>query len=78
MADSVSARRTREPVVISGLAVRCAAGAGPAALARACAGSPAFEAVSRFDTSGRRTRVAATLPGTPVLMAELAAVIEEA
>ena len=64
--------------MVSGLAVRCAAGTGPAALARACAGNTAFEAVTRFDTSGRRTRVAATLPGTPVLVAELAAVIEEA
>jgi 3-oxoacyl-[acyl-carrier-protein] synthase II len=67
-----------ESIVVSGLAVRCAAGDGPAALARACAGNPAFEAVTRFDTSGRRTRVAATLPGTPVLVAELATVIEQA
>lgn len=34
--------------------------------------------VTRFDTTGRRTDVAATLPGTPVLADELVAVIREA
>lgn len=67
---------TREPVVVSGLAVRCAAGTGADLLARVCAGSAAFDAVSRFDTAGRRTRVAATLPGDPDLADELAAVID--
>jgi 3-oxoacyl-[acyl-carrier-protein] synthase II len=78
VARSVSARAAREPVVVSGLAVRSAAGSGADLLARACAGSPAFEAVTRFDAAGRRTRVAATLPGDPALADELAAVIDTA
>jgi 3-oxoacyl-[acyl-carrier-protein] synthase II len=76
---SASARDTREPVVVSGIAVRSAAGSGPAALlARVCAGAAAFEPVTRFDTGSRRTTVAATMPGDPVLVDELAGVIEDA
>ena len=78
MADHASTRMTREPVVVSGLAVRCAAGSGADLLARARAGSPAFEAVTRFDVTGRRTRVAATLPGDPSLTDELASAIDVA
>lgn len=75
-ARSASVRAAREPVVVSGLAVRSAAGSGADLLARACAGSPAFDAVTRFDATGRRTRVAATLPGDPSLTDELATVID--
>jgi 3-oxoacyl-[acyl-carrier-protein] synthase II len=76
---SASARGTRETVVVSGIAARSAAGSTAAdLLARVCAGSAAFEPVTRFDTAGRRTSVAATLPGEPVLVAELAGVLDEA
>ncbi|HVV19542.1 MAG TPA: beta-ketoacyl synthase N-terminal-like domain-containing protein [Pseudonocardiaceae bacterium] len=51
-----------ERVAITGLAAR----------------SAGFTTVTRFDTGGRRTGVAATLPGTPVLADELVAVIREA
>jgi 3-oxoacyl-[acyl-carrier-protein] synthase II len=69
----------REPVVITGLAALSAFGRSPEALlAGANAGVPAFGAVTRFDTTGRRTGVAATLPGHPVLADELASVIEDA
>jgi 3-oxoacyl-(acyl-carrier-protein) synthase len=78
MADPAATRSTREPVVVSGVAVRCAAGSGVDLLARACAGSPAFDTVTRFDTTGRRTGVAATLPGDPGLADELASVIDVA
>jgi 3-oxoacyl-[acyl-carrier-protein] synthase II len=69
----------REPVVVSGLAVLSAFGSGPEALlANAFTGQPAFEPVTRFDAEHRRTRVAATLPGNPVLLDELTTVVEQA
>lgn len=62
----------REQVVITGLSVLSAFGRGPdALLERAFAGTTAFVPVSRFDTGHRRTGVAATLPGEPVLADEL-------
>jgi 3-oxoacyl-[acyl-carrier-protein] synthase II len=64
--------------VVSGLAVRGAAGSGTELLAAVCAGTPGFTPVTRFDAAGYRTRVAATLPGDPVLVDELAAVIDTA
>lgn len=79
MADPpASARVAREPVVVSGLAVRGAAGSGSDLLAAVCAGTAAFAAVNRFDATGYRTRVAATMPGDPVLVDELTAVIDTA
>jgi 3-oxoacyl-[acyl-carrier-protein] synthase II len=66
-------------VLVTGLAVRSAYGAGPGPLlAGAFAGEPAFGPVRRFDTAACRTTVAATLPGAPVLADEIAAVVEEA
>lgn len=68
-----------EQVVVTGLAARSAFGPDPSALlAGACTGEPAFTPVSRFDATARRSGVAATLPGTPVLADELVAVIEDA
>jgi 3-oxoacyl-[acyl-carrier-protein] synthase II len=68
-----------ESVVVTGLAARSAFGRGTSALlARAFTGAPAFGAVTRFDAAQRRTTVAATLPGTPVLADELVSVIEDA
>ncbi|HST65291.1 MAG TPA: beta-ketoacyl synthase N-terminal-like domain-containing protein [Mycobacteriales bacterium] len=66
-------------VVVTGLAVRSAYGAGPEPLlSGAYGGGPAFAPVDRFGTDQCRTTVAATLPGAPVLADELAAVVEEA
>jgi len=66
-------------VVISGVAAVTAAGRTAAqALAAAVRGEPAFGPVRRFDVSGRRVRVAATLPGTPVLTDELADTVDSA
>lgn len=66
-------------VVVTGLAVLSAFGRGPAALLdRAFAGTPAFAPVTRFSTGQRRTEMAATLPGTPVLADELVGAIEDA
>lgn len=66
-------------VVVTGLAVRSAYGAGTEPLlAGAYGGRPAFGPVDRFGTQRCRTTVAATLPGDPVLADELAAVVEEA
>jgi 3-oxoacyl-(acyl-carrier-protein) synthase len=66
-------------VVVTGLAVRSAYGAGPEPLlAGAYAGTPAFGPVDRFPVGRCRTSVAATLPGAPKLSAELTLVVEEA
>jgi 3-oxoacyl-[acyl-carrier-protein] synthase II len=66
-------------VVVTGMAVRSAYGAGTdPLLAGAYGGLPAFAPVDRFGTEQCRTTVAATLPGAPVLAAELEAVVEEA
>lgn len=68
-----------EQVVITGLGALSAFGHGTSALlARAFHGEPAFTPVTRFDTTGRRTGVAATLPGTPTLADGLVAVIRDA
>lgn len=66
-------------VVVTGLAVRTAFGAGPAALlTSALTGTPAFAPVTRFGTAGYRTNVAATLPGNPDLTEELVAAVSDA
>ncbi|HEY1571651.1 MAG TPA: beta-ketoacyl synthase N-terminal-like domain-containing protein [Pseudonocardiaceae bacterium] len=68
-----------EQVVVTGLAARSAFGPDTSALlARAFTGEPAFTPVRRFDATARRSGVAATLPGAPVLADELVAVIEDA
>ena len=69
----------RRAVVLTGLAVRSALGAGTAPLLDGgFAGAPAFSAVDRFGVQRCRTSVAATVPGAPVLADELAEVVEEA
>ncbi|MEV8512145.1 beta-ketoacyl synthase N-terminal-like domain-containing protein [Dactylosporangium sp. NPDC051484] len=66
-------------VLITGVAVLSAFGRGMGALAAGLdAGVPAFAPVDRFDVTGRRVGVAATLPGSPDLAAELAALVDEA
>ncbi|GAA3456330.1 beta-ketoacyl-[acyl-carrier-protein] synthase family protein [Dactylosporangium matsuzakiense] len=66
-------------VLITGLAVLSAFGRGPGALAAGLdAGRPAFAPVTRFDVSGRRVGVAATLPGSPDLDDELWWLVDEA
>jgi hypothetical protein len=67
------------PVGITGLAVLSALGRGSESqLAAALSGAPAFAPVDRFDVSGRRVGVAATLGQVDSLAAELAEVIEAA
>lgn len=66
-------------VWLSGLAATSGLGRGPEAqLAGALAGAAAFAAVDRFDVSGRRVRVAATLPDAGPLADELADAIDGA
>ncbi|GLZ39786.1 beta-ketoacyl synthase N-terminal-like domain-containing protein [Actinokineospora sp. NBRC 105648] len=66
-------------VVVTGVAVRTAFGRDTGALLTdGFAGVPAFDQVSRFDTTGRRTTEAATLPGSPDLVEELVGVVDEA
>jgi 3-oxoacyl-(acyl-carrier-protein) synthase len=67
------------PVGITGLAVLSALGRGPEPqLAGVLSGSAAFGPVDRFDVSGRRVAVAATLGQVDTLAAELAQVIADA
>lgn len=67
------------PVGIAGLAVLSALGRGvEPQLAAALSGTAAFAPVDRFDISGRRVGIAATLPQVDTLTAELAEVIEAA
>jgi 3-oxoacyl-[acyl-carrier-protein] synthase II len=67
------------PVGIAGLAVLSALGRGSEPqLAAALAGAAAFGPVDRFDVSGRRVGVAATLGSVGSLADELAEVIEQA
>src|SRR2546429_4585785 len=72
-------RRGGESAVVTGGAAVSAFGRGvDPLLAAALAGRPAFQPVQRFDVSGRRVRVAAALPGSPVLLDELTRVVDEA
>jgi len=67
------------PVGIAGLAVLSALGRGAESqLSGALSGMAAFGPVDRFDVSGRRVGVAATLGQVDTLTAELAEVIEAA
>jgi len=67
------------PVAITGMGVVSAYGRGQAALLSGLAsGKPAFSPVTRFDVSGRRAHVAATLPDAGDLGTELATVVEAA
>jgi 3-oxoacyl-[acyl-carrier-protein] synthase II len=69
----------RTAVVVTGYAVVSAAGRGGDALWSALSGgTPLFAPVTRFDVSARRARYAATLPGTPDLLAELVEVLDGA
>jgi 3-oxoacyl-[acyl-carrier-protein] synthase II len=68
-----------DQVVVTGLAARSAFGPDTRALlAGAFTGEPAFRPVRRFDAAARRSGVAATLPGDPVLADELVAVVDAA
>ncbi|MEU8074416.1 beta-ketoacyl synthase N-terminal-like domain-containing protein [Catellatospora citrea] len=69
----------RAQVVVTGLSAVSAYGRGVAALSAGLrSGRPAFAPVTRFDVSGRRVGVGALLPGAPVLLDELLAVVDEA
>ncbi|MFC8617929.1 beta-ketoacyl-[acyl-carrier-protein] synthase family protein [Micromonospora purpureochromogenes] len=69
----------REPVPIVGSYAVSALGRGvDAQLAGVLAGTPAFRPVRRFDTTGRRVTVAATLPDVGTLPDELADAIDAA
>ncbi|MEU5790284.1 beta-ketoacyl synthase N-terminal-like domain-containing protein [Micromonospora purpureochromogenes] len=69
----------REPVPIVGSYAVSALGRGvDAQLAGVLAGTPAFRPVRRFDTTGRRVTVAATLPDVETLPDELADAIDAA
>jgi 3-oxoacyl-[acyl-carrier-protein] synthase II len=66
-------------VVITGMSATTASGRGLGAVAAGVlAGTPAFGQVGRFSAERRRTRIAAELPGSPVLADELAAAVEAA
>lgn len=71
--------RGPEPVAVTGMAVTTAYGRGcEALLAGVLSGVAAFGEVTRFDVGTRRVRVAATMPGSPVLLDELDSVVEQA
>jgi 3-oxoacyl-(acyl-carrier-protein) synthase len=66
-------------VVVTGAAVLSAYGRGTEALlSGVLSGRPAFATVDRFDVAGRRVGVAATVPGSPDLLAEVTRVVHEA
>ncbi|HZN19408.1 MAG TPA: beta-ketoacyl synthase N-terminal-like domain-containing protein [Micromonosporaceae bacterium] len=68
-----------EAAVVSGMAALSAFGRGVDPLfSAALAGQSAFQRISRFDVSARRVDVAATLPGSPVLLDELVGAVDEA
>ncbi|GHJ53460.1 3-oxoacyl-[acyl-carrier-protein] synthase 2 [Nonomuraea sp. TT08I-71] len=69
----------REPVRITGVHAISALGRGAdALLAGVLAGAPAFTPVRRFDTTGRRVTVAATLPEVGALADELTEAVDHA
>ncbi|MFF4889065.1 beta-ketoacyl-[acyl-carrier-protein] synthase family protein [Micromonospora chersina] len=69
----------REPVRITGVHAISALGRGAdALLAGVLAGAPAFTPVRRFDTTGRRVTVAATLPEVGALADELTDAVDHA
>jgi 3-oxoacyl-[acyl-carrier-protein] synthase II len=72
VASPPTARRGTGSVVVTGVSVLSAYGQGTQALlAGLLSGQPAFAPVQRFDVQARRVRVAATMPGSPELAAEL-------
>src|ERR1700722_18497837 len=74
-----TARRGAGAVVVTGAAALSAYGRGTEALlAGVLTGRPAFAPVRRFDTEGRRATAAATMPGSPDLLAEVSRVAREA
>ncbi|MFI7279549.1 beta-ketoacyl-[acyl-carrier-protein] synthase family protein [Micromonospora chersina] len=69
----------REPVRFTGVHAISALGRGAdALLAGVLAGAPAFTPVRRFDTTGRRVTVAATLPEVGALADELTDAVDHA
>jgi 3-oxoacyl-(acyl-carrier-protein) synthase len=78
-AATVPVRRGTGTVVVTGAAVLSAYGRGTESLlSGVLSGRPAFATVDRFDVSGRRVGVAATMPGNPDLLTELTRVVREA
>lgn len=74
-----AARRGPNTVVLTGSAVVSAYGRGADALLDGVlSGRPAFAPVQRFDVSNRRVGVAAAMPGSPALPAEVTRVVREA
>jgi 3-oxoacyl-[acyl-carrier-protein] synthase II len=74
-----AARRGSGSVIVSGAAVLSAFGRGTEALlSGVLSGQPAFAPVQRFDVERRRARVAATMAGSPDLLAEVTRVAREA
>jgi 3-oxoacyl-[acyl-carrier-protein] synthase II len=77
MADTDSVANLQ--VAITGLGATSAFGRGTQPLLDGVtSGAPAFGQVTRFETDRCRARAAAVMPGSPVLAAELARVIDEA
>jgi 3-oxoacyl-[acyl-carrier-protein] synthase II len=76
---SPAARRGPAAAVVTGAAALSAYGRGTdALLAGVLSGRPAFAPVRRFDVTNRRARVAAALPGSPALLAEVTRAAGEA
>ncbi len=79
VATPPAARRGPGSVVVTGAAVTSAYGRGTQALlAGVQSGVPAFAPVRRFDVSARRVGVAAAMPGSPDLRAEVTRTVGEA
>jgi 3-oxoacyl-[acyl-carrier-protein] synthase II len=75
----IDARSPSTAPVVTGAAVVSALGRGEEPLVDAAlAGEAAFAPVRRFDVSGRRVGVAATMDGAPDLRAELVGVVRDA
>ena len=78
-APASRARRGDTEVVVSGMSVFSAFGAGVGPLLEAAlAGTPGFAPVERFDVGARRAKVAAAAPGSPELVRELIRAVNEA
>ena len=79
MTPPPAARRGTGSVVITGAAVLSAYGRGTEALmSGVLSGRPAFAPVQRFDVTARRVRFAATMPGAPELLTEVARAVGDA
>jgi 3-oxoacyl-[acyl-carrier-protein] synthase II len=76
---SPAPRRGAGSAVVTGAIVLSAYGRGiEALLAGMLSGRPAFAPVQRFDVTARRARAAATMPGSPDLLTEVAGAVREA